>query len=173
MRESDYPMAGKMKLKKFVPIIIFLGILMIVFVWVDFLYFNDEDGLKVLISTDKTAYQEGETIHIRIENWDDHTIKLYCPMNCALGNFPTSVEQFKDGEWEYLAGFCPSIEPLFGSYDYEGDYIVHSLAPGNSFELEISNLEALHLQDEVTVRIMYYIERGRGALYSAPFIVKP
>jgi hypothetical protein len=135
--------------------------------------FTHEDYYKVLIDTDKQTYQAAETIHIRIENFDEHTIDLYCPMNCALGNFPTSVERYVDGEWEYFAGFCPSIEPLFGNYEQEGNYIIHSLAPGESYALELTNMESLNLQSEVRLRIMYYLNGGRGAIYSAEFTVAP
>ena len=54
----------------------------------------------------------GDTLHIRIQNLGDHAIDIFCPAWCVLGNFPSSVEKYSNGQWEYFAGFCPSIEPL-------------------------------------------------------------
>ena len=161
------------KTGKIILALVLLGVtILVVGGWFIYQFFN-EDFTMLEISTNKQEYQVGEIIHIHIQNWDDHTIDIYCPMNCALGNFPTTVEKFQDGEWEYLAGFCPSIEPLFGDYKYEGDYIIHSLEPGSSYDLEISNLEALHLQGEEKLRIMYYLNSGRSTIYSGDFTVKP
>jgi hypothetical protein len=161
------------KTSKIMLLIVSSGVIILVGGWYIISLFFNEDFIKVLISTDKEQYQVGEIIHIHIQNWDDRTIDIYCPMNCALGNFPTTVEKYQNGEWEYLAGFCPSIEPLFGNYKYVGDYIIHSLAPGSSYDLEISNLEAMHLQGDVRLRIMYYLNSGRSTIYSHDFTVKP
>jgi hypothetical protein len=135
--------------------------------------FFQEHFVKLEISTNQQEYQVGEIIQVHIQNWDDHAIDIYCPMNCALGNFPTTVEKYQDGEWEYLAGFCPSIEPLFGNYPAKGDYIIHSLAPGSSYDLQLSNLEALHPQKDVQMRIMYYLDGGRSTVYSNSFTLTP
>jgi hypothetical protein len=160
-----------MKKRWIISLVIAAGLVALAAAW--YYSFTHEEFLKVLIDTDKQTYQAGETIHVRIENFDERTIDIYCPMNCALGNFPTSVERYVDGEWTYFAGFCPSIEPLFGNYPQEGDYIIHSLAPGESYTLELTNLESLNIQGEVRLRIMYYIYGGRGAIYSPEFTVKP
>jgi hypothetical protein len=161
------------KAGKVILAVVLLGVTILVVGWGLLSLLSNEEFIKLEISTNKQEYQVGEIIQVHIQNWDDHTIDIYCPMNCALGNFPTTVEKYQDGEWEYLAGFCPSIEPLFGNYQYEADYIIHSLAPGSSYDLQLSNLEAMHLQDAVKLRIMYYLYSGRSTVYSADFTVKP
>ncbi len=83
------------------------------------------------------------------------------------------MEKLTNEEWVYYAGFCPSIEPLFGDYQYEDGYIIHSLQPGDSYELEISNLETLQPKEQLRLRIMYFLKGGRGAIYSDEFTVKP
>jgi hypothetical protein len=158
---------------KIILSIVVLAVTILVVGWGLLSLFFHEDFTKLEISTDQQEYQVGEIIQVHIQNWDDHTIDIYCPMNCDLGNFPTTVEKYQDGEWEYLAGFCPSIEPLFGNYQYEGDFIIHSLAPGSSYDLELTNLEALHLKEDVKLRIMYYLNSGRSTIYSSDFTVKP
>jgi len=115
----------------------------------------------------------GDTLHIRIQNLGDHAIDIFCPAWCVLGNFPSSVEKYSNGQWEYFAGFCPSIEPLFGDYIIKDDYIRHSLSAKSSFELELSNLESLRLQKDEQLRIVYYLDEGRLPLYSNVFFVNP
>lgn len=136
-------------------------------------WFNEDDGIKILIETDKNEYRVGDTVHIRITNFEDHTIEIYCPMNCALGNFPTTVERYNNDDWEYFAGFCPSIEPLLGNYPTKKGYIIHPLEPGMSYDLEISNFEDLGIQNAEQLRIMYYLNAGRTTILSAPFTMLP
>jgi hypothetical protein len=160
--------------KKWILLLVIIAVGVILAAASFFVYsFTHEDFIKILIETDKQTYRATETIHVRIENFDERTIDIYCPMYCALGNFPTSVEKYAGGEWEYYVGFCPSIEPLFGNYPQEGDYIIHSLAPGESYELELTNLESLSLQGETHLRIMYYLNGGRTTIYSPEFTVMP
>jgi hypothetical protein len=135
------------------------------------LFSFDEQVVQLLISTDKDTYQVGETIHVNIVNYSDRTIDIYCPMNCALGNFPTTVGRFEDGGWVTLAGFCPSIEPILGDYPLKGEFIVHPLAPGDGYDLELTNLDAL--RGEQNLQVMYNLEGGRAAIYSSPFAVNP
>jgi len=162
----------KMKTKSLILVIISIVVFILIVAGIFFIM-TREDFYKVLITTDKRDYQVGETIQIRIENWDDRTIDIYCPLTCALGNFPTTVEKLTQEQWDYYVGFCPSIEPLFGDYPGEDGYIIHSLPPGDSFELEISNLDTLHLKEPVRLRIMYYLNGGRTTIYSDEFSVKP
>jgi hypothetical protein len=162
-----------MKARKIIPWIIVAGIVLLIAGGFLLDQLVHEDFYKILISTDKVSYQAGETIHVRIENFDERTIDIYCPMNCALGNFPTTLEKYQEGDWEYYAGFCPSIEPLFGDYPQKDGYIIHSLSPGEIFTLELTNLESLSLRSEARVRIMYYLNGGRGAIYSPDFTVGP
>jgi hypothetical protein len=89
-----------------------------------------------------------------------------------LGNFPTTVERSVDGGWEYFAGFCPSIEPLFGSGEYQDDFIRHSLAAGDSFELEISGFRAMGLHQDETLRIVYYLGEEKTSIFSKSFVVR-
>jgi hypothetical protein len=125
----------------------------------------------VSVSTDKQEYYKGDTVHIIIDNQGDHSIDIYCPSWCALGNFPTTVERFSDGQWQYFAGFCPSIEPLFGSGVQEDGFIRHSLAARSSFDLAISNFEALHSEQDEKLRIVYYLGTGKIPIYSNEFNV--
>jgi len=127
----------------------------------------------ISVSTDRQEYRVDDTLHISIQNLGDHAIDIFCPAWCALGNFPSAVEKFSNGQWEYFAGFCPSIEPLFGSGFIKDDYIRHSLSAKSSFELELSNLESLRLQKDEQLRIVYYLDEGRVPLYSNVFFVIP
>ncbi len=161
-----------MKTRSLILLIILIGVFILVVGGIFFIM-TDEDIEKVLITTDKRDYQVGETIQIRIQNWDDRTIDIYCPLTCALGNFPTTVEKLTNEQWDYYVGFCPSIEPLFGDYPSVDGYIIHSLPPGDSYELEISNLEALQLKEQVHLRIIYYLNGGRTTISSDEFTVKP
>jgi hypothetical protein len=163
---------NKMKKRSLILLIISTGVIILVVTGLFFIM-THEDFYKVLITTDKSDYQVGETIRIRIQNWDDRTIDIYCPLTCALGNFPTTVEKLTLGEWGYYAGFCPSIEPLFGDYPSEDGFIIHSLPPGDSFELEISNLETLQINERVHLKIIYYLNGGRTIISSDEFTVKP
>jgi hypothetical protein len=131
----------------------------------------EEEFILLMISTDKDTYHVGETIHVHIDNSDDHSFDILCPANCALGNFPTTVGRFEEGDWVTLAGFCPSIEPIFGDYPVRGEYIVHALEPGGSFDLELTNLDTLKGQGNL--QIMYYFGNGRSQVFSSPFSVEP
>jgi hypothetical protein len=115
------------------------------------------EAQTVTVFTDKTEYWAEETVRIIIRNASNQPVDIYCPVFCALGNSPTKVERSVDGGWEYFAGFCPSIEPLFGSGEYEDDFIRHSLAAGDSFELEISGFRAMGLHQDEMLRIVYYL----------------
>ena len=134
---------------------------------------SSRDAPSVSISTDKEIYSVGEPVRITIRNHGHRTVDIYCPSWCALGNFPTTVERWVGGKWEYYAGFCPSIEPLFGAGDPVGDYIRHALDPGETFHLEISNFEALHLEKEEKLRIVYYLGGSKQPVYSEVFTVNP
>lgn len=132
------------------------------------------DLAMMSVSTDRSGYTAGETVHITIQNSGDRPVDVYCPSWCALGNFPTTLERLVDGRWEYFAGFCPSVgSPFENRGTIEGDYIRHSLAPGGAYQLEISNFEALHLQKEEILRIVYYLCGGREPVYSGTFTFSP
>ena len=150
-----------------------LAMIILVVVWCFSLWQTRNDLSLMSVSTDRQEYRVGDTVHISIQNLGDHAIDIFCPAWCALGNFPSSVEKFSNGQWQYFAGFCPSIEPLFGSGVVKGDYIRHSLSAKSSFELELSNLESLRLQKDEQLRIVYYLDEGRVPLYSNVFFVIP
>ena len=133
---------------------------------------KDLDGSLVSVTTDKRQYSAGETALISIRNLGDQAIDIYCPAWCALGNFPTTVEKFTGGQWQYYAGFCPSIEPLFGNNDYKNDYIRHELSAGSSFELEISNFDVLHPEPNERLRIVYYLGAQKKPIYSNEFTIQ-
>jgi hypothetical protein len=130
---------------------------------------TDLSGVSVF--TDKLEYRVDETIWITIQNQGDHLVDVYCPIFCELGNFPTTVEGLIEGRWEYVTGFCPSIEPLSGNGDYEDGYYRHPLAAGGSFELEISGFTAVGLQPDKPLRIVYYLGAERTPVYSNEFTV--
>jgi hypothetical protein len=132
------------------------------------------DASVVSVSTDRTAYTVGETVHITIRNNGSRPADIYCPSWCALGNFPTAVERRVAGRWEYFAGFCPSIgSPFENRGTPEGDFIRHSLVPGASFEVGIGNLDAFRLEGEEDFRIVYYVCGGREPVYSGGFSLRP
>jgi len=149
------------------------AIIILVVVWYFSSWQTRQDISLVSVSTDRREYHTGNTVHISIRNLGDHSIDIYCPAWCALGNFPTSVEKFSNGQWGYFAGFCPSIEPLFGSGEIRGDYIRHILSDKGSFELALSNFESLHLQQDEVLRIVYYLDAGKIPIYSNEFIITP
>jgi hypothetical protein len=153
-------------------IMIFAIIIFLVLAWFFLSWQTSQDISMVSVSTDKQEYHAGDTVHITIQNLGVHSIDIYCPAWCALGNFPTSVEQFSNGQWGYYAGFCPSIEPLFGSGLIKGEYIRHTLSAKGIFELELANLEALQLQQDRVLRIVYYLNAGNVPIYSNEFTIK-
>lgn len=130
---------------------------------------RDEKGVTVL--TDKTEYGAEETVRIIIRNASNQPVDIYCPVFCALGNFPTTVEHSVDGGWEYFAGFCPSIESRFGSGEYADDAIRRSLAARDSFKLKISGFRAMGLHRDETLRIVYYLGEEKTSIFSKSFIV--
>jgi hypothetical protein len=132
------------------------------------------DPEAITVSTDRGDYSPGEMVHVSIVNTGDRPVDIYCPSLCALGNFPTMVERLVDGRWEYAAGFCPSIgSPLENRGTVDGDFIRHSLPPGGSFQLELSNFEALRLTKEEKFRIVYSLCGGREPVYSSVFTLRP
>ncbi len=134
-----------MRYRNILLIVIAAGML-VVGAWLILVVLFSDHPIKVEISTDKTAYHSGETIQVHIKNWDDHSFEILSPSVCALGNFPTTLEKFNGSDWEYFATFCPSIEPLFGPVSTKGEYIVHPLSPGQTYDLELSNSGALELE---------------------------
>jgi len=133
----------------------------------------NQDVNSISVSTDKQEYQVGDIVRISIQNSGDGSVDIYCLESCALGNFPTTVEKSVDGAWQYFAGFCPSIEPLFGNRVYKGDYIRHTLPAKSSFELEISNFESLRLTQGERLRVVYYAGFSKRPIYSNEFSVGP
>ena len=148
--------------------IFFLGVGLIFLAW----RFN-QDAALVSISTDRPAYSLDDTIQVSIRNQGDHAIDIYCQQFCALGNFPTAVERYANGQWQYAIGFCPSSEPLLGSGEAKGDYIMHPLPAKGSFALELSNLTSLHLEQAERFRILYYVGITKKPVYSNEFTVEP
>jgi len=148
--------------------IFFLGVGLVFLAW----RFN-QDAALISISTDRQAYSLDDTIQVSIQNQGDHTIDIYCQQFCALGNFPTAVEKVVNGQWQYALGFCPSIEPLFGSGVPKGDYIMHTLPAEESFELELSNLTSLRLEQAERFRILYYVGFTKKPVYSNEFTIGP
>ena len=132
-----------------------------------------QDPTQVSVSTDKQVYHTGNIVHITIENPGERSVDIYCPAFCSLGNFPTRVEHLTNGEWQYLAGFCPSIEPVFMNSIYKRGYIRHSLAARNTFELEISNFERLRLEPGQRLRIVYYLGLFKQPIDSNEFTFEP
>ena len=133
----------------------------------------NQDVSSIEISTDRRAYELSDTIRVSLRNQGEHAIDIYCQQFCALGNFPTAVEKASDGQWQYAIGFCPSIEPLFGSGVAKGDTIMHRLPAGGSFELELTNLASLRLEREERLRIVYYLGPTKRPVYSNEFTVGP
>jgi hypothetical protein len=133
----------------------------------------DEDYASIAVTTDKRAYVARETVRVSIRNAGERSVDVYCRATCALGNFPTEVERSTDGQWRYFAGFCPSVEPLFGSGIVDGDYIRHRLSAHDSFELELSNSDRLRLDQVATLRVLYYLGGEKRPVYSNEFSVSP
>jgi hypothetical protein len=130
------------------------------------------DVTAVTVSTDEAEYEAEETVWITIRNRGGRSADVYCPVFCAPGNFPTTVERRAEGGWEYFAGFCPSIEPLFGGGGYEDGYYRHPLAAGGSIEAGISGFTAMGLRQDETLRIVYYLGPGKTPAVSNEFVVR-
>jgi hypothetical protein len=133
----------------------------------------EEDLQWVSISTDKPEYRVGEAVQVNLRNLGDHPIDIFCPEFCATGNFPTRVENFSAGEWQYLIGFCPNLEPAFERGTRKDGYIRHRLPLRGFFELKISNFEAPHLKPGERLRIVYYLGAEKVPIYSNEFMFKP
>jgi len=131
-----------------------------------------QDPTQVSVSTDKQVYHTGDTVQVTIQNLGGRSVDFYCLESCALGNFPTRVERLSEGEWQYLAGFCPSIKPLFMNDIYYRGYIRHTLAAKKAFELELTNFEALHLESDQRLRTVYYLGPFKRPIYSNEFTFK-
>jgi hypothetical protein len=149
-------------------IILFLSVGLYFFIW----HIN-QDATLLSISTDRQAYSLDDTIQVSIRNQGKNAIDIYCHQFCALGNFPTAVEKVTNDQWRYAIGFCPSIQPLFGSRVYKGDYIMHTLPAEGSFALELSNLAALRLGQAERFRILYYVGITKKPVYSNEFTIGP
>jgi len=74
---------------------------------------NIQDLSLVTISTDKQEYYIKDTAHISIRNRGDHSIDILCPAWCALGNFPTTVEKYINGNT--LRDFAPALNLYSGA----------------------------------------------------------
>ncbi len=155
---------------------ILLSISFVAIILIGALYYRNwrinQVATMVSVSTDKQEYDIGDSVHISIQNLGDRSIDIYCPEFCALGNFPTTVERFSNGQWQHFGGFCPSIKPIFESGIHEGDYIRHTLSAKSSIELEISNLESLYLEQDERLRIVFYLGAEKIPIYSNEFIVE-
>jgi hypothetical protein len=132
-----------------------------------------QDAALISISTDRQSYRLDDTIQVSIRNQGKHPIDIYCQQFCALGNFPTEVEQYSNGQWQYSIGFCPSIEPLFGSGEAKGSYILHTLSAKDAFELELENLTSLRLEQAERYRLVYYVGFTKIPVYSNEFTIGP
>lgn len=132
----------------------------------------NQNTTRVSVSTDRQVYYAGDIVHIAIQNLGDRSVDIFCPEFCALGNFPTRVEHLSNGEWQYLVGFCPSIEPLM-NYIYDRGYVRHSLSAKTSIDLEISNFENIHLEQDQRLRIVYYLGLFKKPIYSNEFTFNP
>ncbi len=157
--------------------IILLGISFVAIALAGVLYSSwshvNQDASQVSVSTDKQVYYAGDSVHITIQNLGERSVDIYCPEFCALGNFPTRVERLSEGQWQYLVGFCPSIEPSFMERFHDRGYIRHSLLPRNSFELQISSSETKHLGQDQSLRIVYYLGISKKPIYSNEFTFRP
>lgn len=163
-----------MKTRNIILAIAVTVLMLVIAAWFLLTRFFVEDPVMVDISTDKSSYRVGEPVRIHIENFDHQDRDIYCPLVCAAGNFPTTIEKVtSEGESEYLATFCPSIEPLLGNYQTDGGYIIHPLAPGDTYDLEISNFQVLDLQSGARLRIAYFLNAGTSKIYSAEFVMNP
>jgi hypothetical protein len=132
------------------------------------------DQSLISVSTDKPGYTSSEAVHVTLTNHGDRPVDIYCPSTCSLGNFPTGVERRVDGRWEHSHVFCPSIgSPLEYRGVPEGDYIRHTLPPGDSFDVKLSNLVALRLEKEEQYRIVYYVCGGQEPIYSTEYTLSP
>lgn len=130
---------------------------------------------EVTITTDKTEYEQGETVKIAIENKQDAEIDICCPIFCAaVGSFPTRIEKYEKGEWEFSVGYCPIFEPLFEKPGvFKDDFVCHKLSPKSWFELEIYDFyEGRKFDENERVRILYYFGKEKTQIYSSEFTIK-
>lgn len=142
-------------------------------VWLLVRWRTAQDLARITISTDRASYAAGDTVEVLILNSNRHAVDIYCPAWCALGNFPTQVERFEDGDWVPYLGFCPSIEPVFGSGELSGGMIRHRLSAGAAFELRLSAFESAAPPGGQRMRIVYQAGPFRLPVYSNEFSLQP
>ena len=142
-------------------------------VWLLVRWRTAQDLARITISTDRASYAAGDTVEVLILNSNRHAVDIYCPAWCALGNFPTQVERFEDGEWVPFLGFCPSIEPLFGSGELAGEHIRHRLSAGASFNLTLTGFETAAQIGGQRLRLAYRAGLFRLPVHSNEFSFQP
>lgn len=128
---------------------------------------------NIQISTDKLEYNQGETVKVTIKNENNEDVKIYCPMVCSLGNFPTTVEILVTDKWINSGVYCPFELGLGFSDGGEDDYIYHILPAKDSFEINLRSFYEREniIMDEI-VRVVYYLNNKSTPIYSNNFTIK-
>jgi len=137
-----------------------------------------ECGVKetqVIITTDKTEYKQGDIVIITIQNKGRKTVEVCGLLRCAgLATLHTNVEEYKEGEWRVITGYCPTVGfKRKKNSIVKDDLLCYSLAPKDLLTFSIpSFLSDYKIDESKRVRVVYYVDNKENPIYSNEFIIK-
>jgi hypothetical protein len=94
------------KAGKVILAVVLLGVTILVVGWGLLSLLSNEEFIKLEISTNKQEYQVGEIIQVHIQNWDDHTIDIYC-YELRFGKFSHDGRKISGWRVGIFGGFLP------------------------------------------------------------------
>lgn len=124
---------------------------------------------QVTITTDKTEYEQGESVRIVIQNKGGKPIIVCAESACTMvGSFPTQIEKYEGNKWLKKFKTCPVVTPwrldmVFG----EDIYSCLSIPPISSLGLEARMMDG----EEGLFRAVYYVGKDKVAVYSNEFTI--
>jgi len=130
---------------------------------------------QVTITTDKTEYEQGDTVIITIQNKGRKKVEICGLSKCAgLATLHTNVEEYKEGEWRAITGYCPTVGfKREKNSIVKDDLLCYSLAPKDLLTFSIpSFLSYYKIDKSKRVRVVCYIDNKESPIYSNEFIIK-
>ena len=130
---------------------------------------------QVTITTDKTEYKQGDIVIITIQNKGRKKVEICGLSKCAgLATLHTNVEEYKEGEWRAITGYCPTVGfKREKNSIIKDDLLCYSLAPKDLLTFSIpSFLSDYKIDESKRVRVVYYIDNKESPIYSNEFIIK-
>lgn len=125
---------------------------------------------QITVTTDKAEYGYGEPLKITIQNKQEGQVDIYGPSVCANFGFPTQVEKYDNGAWVKVFQDCPPFDQISDKLNLgvENDDYTSLSVPSNSF----FELRTVAYEVQGSFRIVYYLGRGKLAVYSNEFTIK-